>query len=242
MPKVCEKIKNHTGPMVFTIDQHVPKGYFHTVESKIPIHCVPGTDGYKVHPDICEARKDTLEYKTIQKRSFGYNNWVKTLEPLRMGGGKIILCGLVTDCCVLANAVIIRNLYPSVRIEVDASCCAGTTPEMHKLALQIMRQQLITVVNYANDSSGFSAGVFTINANNLSRLAVNKNSKPCERLFRVLASTSTDFKIGDSIYTDYPNIYVTEEGSVAHTAYSALETLYLSGELVLTEVHSCKST
>lgn len=57
------------------------------------------------------------------------------------------LVGLCTDICVVSNALALRMFYPDVKITVDASCCAGVTPEKHLAALEVMKSCQIEVIN-----------------------------------------------------------------------------------------------
>jgi tRNA threonylcarbamoyladenosine biosynthesis protein TsaB len=57
------------------------------------------------------------------------------------------LVGLCTDICVISNALLLKAFLPEVRITVDASCCAGVTPQKHLAALETMRSCQIAVVN-----------------------------------------------------------------------------------------------
>ena len=57
------------------------------------------------------------------------------------------LIGLCTDICVVSNALLLKAAMPEVRISVDASCCAGVTPEKHLAALETMRSCQICVSN-----------------------------------------------------------------------------------------------
>ena len=52
---------------------------------------------------------------------------------------EIELVGLCTDICVVSNALLLKAAMPEVRISVDASCCAGVTPESHEAALLTMK-------------------------------------------------------------------------------------------------------
>ena len=58
---------------------------------------------------------------------------------------EVIVVGLCTDICVLSNAVLIRTAMPNTPVRVDASCCAGTTPEAHEYALKAMKSLQIEV-------------------------------------------------------------------------------------------------
>ncbi len=53
--------------------------------------------------------------------------------------------GLCTDICVVSNALLLKSFLPENRISVDASCCAGVTPESHEAALATMKMCQIMV-------------------------------------------------------------------------------------------------
>ena len=59
----------------------------------------------------------------------------------------IEIVGLCTDVCVVSNALILKAYLPEIEIIVDASCCAGVTPESHKAALTVMKSCQIKVIN-----------------------------------------------------------------------------------------------
>ena len=63
-------------------------------------------------------------------------------EPI----GCITLVGLCTDICVISNAMLVKAFLPEIRICVDASCCAGVTPESHETALRAMKMCHIDVI------------------------------------------------------------------------------------------------
>ena len=75
----------------------------------------------------------------INKPSFGYLNWKEyDLQDVE-------IIGLCTDICVVSNALIIKAIYPEIPVRVDASCCAGVTPESHKAALVTMKMCQVEV-------------------------------------------------------------------------------------------------
>ena len=53
---------------------------------------------------------------------------------------------LFTDICVVSNALILKATFPEANITVDASCCAGVTPEKHMAALETMKSCQINVI------------------------------------------------------------------------------------------------
>ena len=55
------------------------------------------------------------------------------------------LVGLCTDICVISNALLLKAFLPESTVVVDASCCAGVTPESHANALEAMKMCQIEV-------------------------------------------------------------------------------------------------
>lgn len=62
---------------------------------------------------------------------------------------EIELVGLCTDICVISNAMILKAAFPEIKLAVDASCCAGVTPESHANALAAMKMCQIEIRNQA---------------------------------------------------------------------------------------------
>ena len=60
---------------------------------------------------------------------------------------EVILMGVCTDICVVSNAMLIKAFCPEVQVTVDASCCAGVTPERHLAALETMKSCQIKIIN-----------------------------------------------------------------------------------------------
>lgn len=148
VPRVKQKIAEYVSrgdEIIFTRDTH-SEGYLNTHEGKnLPVpHCIKWTEGWKIPNGI-----DIPECEHIDKHSFGWNMWDMiynsegTLVDRKFDEIEII--GLCTDICVISNALILRALYPEIEITVDASCCAGTTPEMHEKALNVMRSCQIKI-------------------------------------------------------------------------------------------------
>ena len=65
---------------------------------------------------------------------------------------KIEFIGLCTDICVLSNATLVKAFLPEVPIEVDATCCAGVTPESHDTALNAMKAIQIKVTGQGKEA------------------------------------------------------------------------------------------
>lgn len=63
---------------------------------------------------------------------------------------EVVLIGLCTDICVISNALLLKAFLPEATITVDASCCAGVTPESHQRALDTMKVCQVNVVDGEN--------------------------------------------------------------------------------------------
>ena len=139
VPNVKRKIQEYSNRgdrIIFTQDTHY-SNYLDTQEGKmLPVeHCIYETEGWKI--------VDGLEVPNcihINKTSFGWDGWDE------LNYEEIELIGVCTDICVISNALILKAQFPEVKITVDASCCAGVTPELHEDALNAMRSCQINVI------------------------------------------------------------------------------------------------
>lgn len=149
VPCVRAKVKEYVDnkdTVMFTKDSHF-ENYLDTLEGKmLPVkHCILGTEGW----EICDELQEFVNY-VFHKCTFGFLEWEDVLvysQTAEKMGITIEICGLCTDICVVSNALILRAMYPNNRIIVDAKCCAGTTPEKHKAALEVMKSCQIEVYN-----------------------------------------------------------------------------------------------
>lgn len=51
---------------------------------------------------------------------------------------QITLAGVVTNLCVMANAVILQTAFPNAEVVVDGRLCASNDPILHGKALDVM--------------------------------------------------------------------------------------------------------
>ena len=149
VPEVVRKIRAFDGDAVFaTLDMHF-EDYLTTHEGKkLPVlHCIDGTEGAKLQPQVLDALRDKNCRMIPKINSFGTFEIGKELAELFPGGQlEIEIIGLCTDICVVTNALLLRTQYPDAIITVDSHCCAGVTPERHEAALDVMRSCQIEVI------------------------------------------------------------------------------------------------
>ena len=143
---VKEKIRSYpAGDVIATMDTH-GGNYMDTQEGKyLPVpHCIRGTEGWKIRPDIAELLKGA---KIYEKPTFGSVKMAADLKALSEKEEiELELIGLCTDICVVSNALLLKAAMPEVKISVDPACCAGVTPEKHEAALETMRSCQIQVI------------------------------------------------------------------------------------------------
>lgn len=140
VPNIKKKIQEYIDRgdlVIFTRDTH-EQNYLETLEGKkLPIkHCIKNTKGWEIAKEL---KVDNA--LIINKPQFGFPYWYQ--YDLR---GDIEIVGTCTDICVVSNALIIKAQFPEKEVTIDASCCAGVTPELHKAALDVMRSCQINVI------------------------------------------------------------------------------------------------
>ena len=143
VPYVKQVIETFDGKVLFTRDTHF-EDYMQTQEGKnLPVmHCVKGTPGWEIHPELEALRKTAA----IDKLTFGSSELPKILareEHIE----SITFLGLCTDICVISNVMITKAFFPEVPVIVDARGCAGVTPDSHKNALAAMKMCQVAVIN-----------------------------------------------------------------------------------------------
>ena len=146
VPKVMVKMMNFDGLVLATRDTH-GEDYLERQEGKkLPVvHCIKGTHGWEIKDEI----QQLLISQPIDKPTFGSEALGKVLKDLNNDVepiDSITLVGLCTDICVIANAMLLKAFLPEVPIMVDASCCAGVTPESHERALEVMKACQIEII------------------------------------------------------------------------------------------------
>ena len=149
LPAVAHKVRLATTDpnciVIFTKDTH-DENYLSSQEGKrLPVeHCVVGSAGWHLHRDLVDFLMQDRVFLR-RKSTFGFAGWHWYLAKF-CDIESIELIGVCTDICVVSNALMLKAEYPEAQITVDASCCAGSTPERHKAALDVMRSCQIDVI------------------------------------------------------------------------------------------------
>jgi nicotinamidase-related amidase len=143
---IVKKIKQYRkngDEVLFTFDTH-SKDYMETQEGRnLPIaHCLQDTQGHKLYGLVADQALEPD--KKFTKNTFGSDalyQYLKT-EPF----ASIELAGLVSNICVIANAILAKTAQPETLILVDASCTASYDGRLHQAALDVMSGLHIEVI------------------------------------------------------------------------------------------------
>lgn len=126
--------------ILFTFDTH-HSDYLGTQEGKhLPVaHCVENTEGWQLYGEV--ARLQQSQDVCFYKPTFGSAELLHYLQVQEKAGKRyasIELVGLVSNICVLSNAVIAKTALPEVPVIVDANCTAAADPDLHEAALKVL--------------------------------------------------------------------------------------------------------
>ena len=122
------------GSRVFYLcDRHTPDD----LEFKMfPPHCIEGSEESEIIPELSDYPGEI-----IPKRRFsGFFDTLLDERLKEMKPGKLIVCGLCTNICVLHTAADARNRDYIVEVPVD--CVASFDERMHRFALEHMESVL----------------------------------------------------------------------------------------------------
>lgn len=143
VPKVLQKIKTAKSKgvdVIFTRDTH-HENYLDTNEGRhLPVvHCIEGSEGWQI-VDALQSEAELI----FNKPTFASQALVDFAKTKDYDA--IELVGLCTDICVVCNALLIKSALPEAAVSVDASCCAGVTPDSHQAALKTMEMCQVDII------------------------------------------------------------------------------------------------
>jgi nicotinamidase-related amidase len=121
--------------VVFTFDTH-GSDYLETQEGKaLPVpHCIEGTTGHRLYGKT--AKMMHSNDRRFFKQTFGSDELYEFLKSTPFE--QIELVGLISNICVVSNAVLAKTAQPETPITVDAECTASNSLDLHNAALDIM--------------------------------------------------------------------------------------------------------
>lgn len=147
--RIAAKVRAYgKGHVLFTRDTHF-ENYLETREGKnLPVvHCIKGTDGWQVYGETAKALAE-VEAPGIDKLVFGMDvTDPATAAVLPQQADEIELVGLVSNICVVSNAVVLQSKYPEATIIVDAACTASFDNSLNDKVLDVLAGFQVKVTN-----------------------------------------------------------------------------------------------
>lgn len=143
--KIADKIEKYhknDDEVIFTFDTH-KSDYLQTQEGKnLPIeHCIENTDGHKLYGKTATVQKN--DDKCFYKPSFGSPQLFEYLKGREYES--IELCGVVSNICVISNAILAKTAQPETEIIVDKECIASNDDMLNDCAIEVMKSLQIKV-------------------------------------------------------------------------------------------------
>lgn len=139
---LVREFKANGDEVIFTKDTHFDE-YLDTEEGKnLPVkHCIKGTEGHELTPNL---RKEVENCLVIEKYTFPSLELGNILQTKDVG--EIHLCGLVSNICVISNAVIAKAAKPNATIFIHKDASGSFDLEMESIAYKVMENLHVKIV------------------------------------------------------------------------------------------------
>lgn len=154
--RIVAKIREYRASgdaVAFTFDTH-PDSYLQTQEGRnLPVeHCIKGTQGWELYGGVALERREGDP--VFEKPTFGSADLFQYLlaaqsqaQPGEPAFSSIELVGLVSNICVLSNAVVAKTACPEAEVVVDAACTASFDPKLNEEVLDVLEGIQVKVLN-----------------------------------------------------------------------------------------------
>ena len=133
------------------MDTHYKDYLLRQEGEKLPVeHCIFHTDGWfirkDIHDELTRILKEGTTVRPVQKETFGCYKFASSKEFKYSQTDTIYICGFCTDICVVSNALLLKSTNTETPIYLIEDCCAGTTPENHKAAIQVLQSCQVNIL------------------------------------------------------------------------------------------------
>ncbi len=143
---IANKIAEYRGrgdEIIFTLDTH-GKDYLQTQEGQnLPVpHCIDNTPGHALYGQVAQLRADGD--RIFRKNTFGSGALYEYLKENPFDS--IELLGVVSNICVISNAIPAKTAQPETPIIVASACTASNDAKLHQAGLDVMAGLQIKVI------------------------------------------------------------------------------------------------
>lgn len=149
---IFQKVREFLGrgdPVFFTLDMH-DADYLSTREGqRLPVvHCLRDTDGARLYGRLKEFEQDA-NVTMVAKDTFASTELPAVIERTCGVPDKIEICGVVTNMCVISNAVMLQANFKNAQISILENLCASFDEQMHNKAIDVLKSLHIDIVTQA---------------------------------------------------------------------------------------------
>lgn len=144
-----EYASDANGVIICTFDTH-HADYLDTQEGKkLPVeHCIEGSTGWGLYGETEMAEiRNPMKCTRVKKPTFGSMKLADILMN-RIGADNIesiTLVGVVTNMCVISNAVIAKAACPEAEIIIKKDLVDSFDKELHQKALDVMASMQMNI-------------------------------------------------------------------------------------------------
>lgn len=143
---IKEKILNYINnndDIIYTLDTHYDN-YMDTKEGKhLPIkHCIKDTEGWKINKEVDFLDKAVKVFEKPTFPSLDLANYLKEKQY-----DEVELCGLVSNICVLSNAIMVKAALPNSKIFIDALATDSFDKVLEDKCFDVLEGLHIEVIN-----------------------------------------------------------------------------------------------
>ena len=139
--KIIE-FENNDDDVVFTLDTHYDN-YFETIEGiNLPVkHCIKGTKGHELYGNV---KNMISNHPVILKETFGSDKLLEFLKDKEYN--EIAFCGVVTNICVISNAIIAKSALPNTKITIFKDLVASNNLELENKSFDVMKNLHMNII------------------------------------------------------------------------------------------------
>lgn len=138
-----KQYKENNFDVIYTFDTHYEE-YLDTFEGKnLPVkHCILGTQGHKLYGKVATLFDDSKDIFFLKETfpSLKMANYLASKDY-----DEVELCGLVSNICVLSNAVMVKSALPNAYIYIDSKATDSFDKSLHEQTLNVLKGLQIDV-------------------------------------------------------------------------------------------------
>ena len=147
IPGIIAKIKEYEASgdeIVYTLDTHFDN-YMNTQEGKnLPVpHCIKGSEGHELVPALKTLLSDCL---CFEKPTFGSLKLGNYINDNAEKYDSIEICGLVSNICVISNAIVAKAAAPEAEIIINRALTDSFDKKLDEETYDILRGVQVTVI------------------------------------------------------------------------------------------------